>query len=106
MARTPTINIYLDDLRTAPPGFTIVRTIDECLLLMEEAEVAKLSLDYHLGAGRKADEVVEWIVRTGRWPKEIYFHSSDLSARHGMREYLAEHAPEGVILHEGPYSLH
>jgi Cyclic-phosphate processing Receiver domain len=93
------LNIFLDDLRTPSPGFTLVRNVEECLLLMAEVEVDKLSLDYHLGAGRTADEVTYWIVQTGRWPAEIYLHSSDLVARQRMLQYLAEHAPETVRIY-------
>lgn len=100
---TTWIDIYLDDLRSAPHGFTLVRTIEECLLLMEATKVRRLSLDYNLGAGRTADEVTKWIVQTGRWPREIFFHSSDFSARRRMHGYLEAHAPGDVVLHKGTY---
>lgn len=45
------MNIYLDDLRDCPSGFTIARTMEEAIRLLEENEVEILSLDH--GPGRK-----------------------------------------------------
>lgn len=103
MKRTGPLDLYLDDLRTPPPGFIVVRTIDECRLLLEETDVGRISLDYHLGNGRTADELTEWIVKTGHWPHEIYFHSSDIEARKRMYSYVSKYAPEHVLIHTGPY---
>ena len=43
------MNIYLDDLRDCPEGFTIARTMDEAITLFEQHEVDILSLDHDLG---------------------------------------------------------
>lgn len=43
------MNIYLDDLRDCPEGFTIARTVDEAIRLIESNEVDALSLDHDLG---------------------------------------------------------
>ena len=101
--QTYSLDVYLDDLRMPPPGFTVVRTIDECVLLLEETEVVRLSLDYHLGNGHTADEIARWIVETGHWPREIYLHSSDMGARQRLYSYLSHHAPSEVLVHTGPF---
>ena len=99
MSERRVFDLFLDDMRSAPPGYTLVRTIEECQMLLEEVVVHRLSLDYHLGDGRKADEVTAWIVKTGHWPQEIYLHSSDEGARLRMYHFLKDHAPSGVIVH-------
>lgn len=43
------MNVYVDDLRDCPEGFTIARTFEEAVTLLEQHEVDILSLDHDLG---------------------------------------------------------
>lgn len=51
--RRTLIHVYMDDLRRCPSGFTLVRTVDECIELLRISEVDILSLDYDMGPGEK-----------------------------------------------------
>ncbi|WP_342435735.1 cyclic-phosphate processing receiver domain-containing protein [Paenibacillus sp. FSL L8-0436] len=97
------INIYMDDLRKLPTGFTLARTTEECLLLLRECEVGILSLDYDMGPeDYNGAEVARRIVLEGLHPREIYLHTSSAAGRKEMYELLYAARPEGSVLHYGP----
>ncbi|WP_028561158.1 cyclic-phosphate processing receiver domain-containing protein [Paenibacillus pinihumi] len=97
------IHLYLDDYRRCPEGFVLALNVKECNLLVDEEEIGILSLDFDLGWGEPTGiEVVRHIVETGRYPKEVYLHTSSPAGKMQMYQYLSEHAPADVILHFGP----
>ncbi|MFB5265467.1 cyclic-phosphate processing receiver domain-containing protein [Paenibacillus enshidis] len=97
------MNLYMDDYRRCPQGFTLARNAEECLLLLQEYKVEILSLDYDLGPGEPTGlEVAAAIVREGLFPEQIYLHSSSLSGRRQMYEMLYGSLPEGVQLFNHP----
>lgn len=97
------INIYLDDVRPCPQGFVAARSAEECLLLFTLSEVNLLSLDFELGMGQPNGlAVVQGIIASGKYPREVYVHSSSLSGRAQMVYELRAAKPQGVIIHDGP----
>lgn len=97
------MNVYLDDLRPCPQGFTAARSAEECLLLLAECDVNVLSLDYELGYGLpNGFDVVTGMIVSGKFPKEIYVHSSSMMGRARMVQALRAAAPRGVAIHDGP----
>jgi hypothetical protein len=97
------INVYLDDYRPCPTGFTPAKNAEECKLLLEHEEVDILSLDYDLGWGQPTGlEVARYIVESGRYPRSIYFHTSSPEGRTQMVHLLLKHAPSHVNIHNGP----
>ena len=97
------IHVYLDDYRPKPEGFVLARTIEECVLLLDTEEIDILSLDYDLGWGQPTGfEAAMHIVATGRYPRRIYLHTSSPSGRMQMYGLLMEHAPQEVMLYNGP----
>ncbi|GGF63748.1 hypothetical protein GCM10010912_06050 [Paenibacillus albidus] len=99
------INVYMDDYRAMPHGFTLARTTEECLLLLRDCEVRVLSLDYDMGAADySGGEVARRIVLEGLYPREIYLHTSSPWGRKEMYETLYAAVPAGVVLHNGPMS--
>jgi hypothetical protein len=97
------INVYLDDVRPCPAGFVPAKSAEECLLLLQEDDVNMLSLDYELGYGvPNGYAVVEGIIISGKYPREVYVHSSSLMGRAQMVKALRGSAPDGVVIHDGP----
>lgn len=97
------INVFMDDYRKFPQGFTLARTTEECLLLLRECEVGVLSLDYDMGPGDyTGGEVARRIVREGLYPREIYLHTSSISGRKEMYEILYAAKPEGSLIYNSP----
>jgi hypothetical protein len=100
------INVYLDDIRPCPQGFVVARTAEDCLLLLAESEVNLLSLDFELGMGQPNGlAVVQGIIARGKFPKEIFVHSSSMLGRAQMVSALRAYNPPGVIIHDGPIAL-
>lgn len=94
------INVFLDDLRKCPPGFVLARNAEECMLLLAECDVNLLSLDHDLGTDEPTGyDVAAYIVRTGKFPREIYLHTSSDWGRARMFQLLYANRPEGVKVH-------
>jgi len=99
------INVYMDDFRKVPQGFTLARTTEECLMLLRDCEVNVLSLDHDMGpVDDNGSEVARLIVMEGLFPREIFLHTSSLWGRNEMYETLYAAKPEGMLLHNGPMS--
>jgi hypothetical protein len=97
------INVYLDDVRSCPRGFVVARSAEDCLVLLAENEVNLLSLDFELGLGQPNGlTVVHGIITSGKYPLEIFVHSSSLMGRAQMVHELRAVNPQGVIIHDGP----
>lgn len=108
------IDLWLDDMRPAPEGWTHVKTIDEAIALLYTGNVRHCSLDHDLGAcadcktlyGKTPEEwlhnsnfqtmpncehfgtgymLVRWMYETNTWPLEIpKVHSSNKEGRNKM----------------------
>lgn len=103
------LSIYLDDERTPPPGWLLVRWPEEVIALLMTCQVEALSLDHDLGDEgdeRTGYTVLQWLeeqVATCGFepPEEISVHSANASAAIKMRsaiasiERLAARAREG-----------
>jgi len=97
------IHVFLDDYRSCPKGFVPALSAEECKLLLDHEPVGVLSLDYDLGWAQPTGyEVVRHIVATGRYPQEIYLHTSSDAGRMQMYHLLMQNVPEGTKLYNGP----
>lgn len=81
------MRVYLDDERTPPEGWTLVRWPDEAIALLEQGDVEEISLDHDLGDDERGTgyDVVLWIERAvaqdGFIPPIMRVHSANSSAR-------------------------
>lgn len=99
------MHVYMDDFRPCPPGFVLARDIEECLLLLEEGDIEVLSLDYDLGWGQPTGlDLVQRMINSGLYAKEIYLHSSSPTGRLHMYQLLSQHVPDRVLLVHGALS--
>lgn len=97
------IHVYLDDYRSCPRGFVLALTAEQCKLLIDSETIGILSLDYDLGWSEPTGyEVVRHIVATGRYPQQVYLHTSSAAGRMQMYHELATHAPKEIKLVNGP----
>lgn len=87
------MRVFLDDERPAPPGWTLVRTAEEAIALLESGQVEQLSLDHDLGTpdGPTGYDVLVRIEKIlfdeqidFRVP-EIFLHTANSSGRDRMR---------------------
>ena len=81
------MKVYLDDERTPPEGWRLVRWPDEAIALLATGEVRELSLDHDLGDDERGTgyDVVLWIEEAvatrGFSPPDMKVHSANSSAR-------------------------
>lgn len=81
------MNVFLDDERVAPPGWTQCRWPDEVIELLQNSQVKALSLDHDLGDDDRGTgyQVLTWleqqVYQNGFVPPEsIVVHSANASA--------------------------
>ncbi|NIK76607.1 hypothetical protein FHS15_001732 [Paenibacillus castaneae] len=97
------IHVYLDDYRACPKGFVLASNAEECKQLLDLESIDILSLDYDLGWNEPTGyEVVRHIVDTGRYPKQIYLHTSSIAGRMQMYHLLSTNGPADMKLFNGP----
>lgn len=102
------MKIYLDDERTPPAGWTLVRWPAEAIELLSSNDVTHLSLDHDLGevdlilkVGRPGNaftgmEVLDWLeeqIFHGAWTKPlpvITIHSANPVAQQRMNQALTK----------------
>jgi ankyrin repeat protein len=98
------INLYVDDLRSTPSGFTIARTVDEAISIMRNNSVHILSLDHDLGMDDKGNllptgyDLVKYICEKGLKPaNKIYIHTDNVVGRKAMYDTLRAARRRGFI---------
>lgn len=97
------INLYVDDLRSTPPGFKIARTVEESINLIEKNQVHILSLDHDLGMDDKGNllptgyDLVKYICEKGLRMNRVYIHSDNPVGRENMFQTLLSSRKRGFI---------
>ena len=98
------MKVYLDDERTALPGWVQVRWPDEAIALLTQGEVAELSLDHDLGDDARGTgyDVLLWIEErvacAGFSPPVMRVHSANPAGRARMEAAIASIAQTAAIL--------
>ena len=86
------LKVYLDDERTPPEGWVLVKTPAQAIALLETGMVSHLSLDHDLGDDENVGtgyDVVLWMeeqffLHSYLPPQNITVHSANISARGKM----------------------
>lgn len=79
--------VYLDDVRTPPLGWTLVRNAEDCITLLKTTTIGIISLDHDLGENEKDGYTVAlWIeeraVNEPKWvPPLVLCHSDNPPGR-------------------------
>jgi len=107
------INIFLDDLRPCPEGFTWIKNADYLIHQFKccqdiKLEVNILSLDHDLGDNELTGyDFCKWLVEEGYenptiYPKVIYLHTANGVGRDNMYQLLNRYKPNWCKLHRSP----
>ena len=97
------MNVYVDDLRDCPKGFTIARTFEEAVTLLQQHEVDILSLDHDLGEDAEGNllptgyDLVKYFCEHGLRANKIYLHTDNPIGRENMYETLKGAKRRGFI---------
>ncbi len=98
------MNIWLDDQRKSPDGWTHLHNIDEVEMVMDFAInkddfcIEIMSFDFHLNHEKNGVDVMKYLAglcvqhKTSKfWPKKILYHSDDPQGIEVMREFEIYH---------------
>lgn len=65
------MKVFLDDCRSPPDGWVLVKTVPEAQELLRTGVVEELSLDNDLGSEElEGYKLVDWMAESGFWPKK------------------------------------
>ncbi len=83
------MDVWMDDLRPAPEGWTWVKTVEETISLLQAGEVEALSLDNDLGDDElEGYHVVDWLSENGKWPELLCVHTNNAVRGRYMRDVI------------------
>ncbi|WP_298936856.1 cyclic-phosphate processing receiver domain-containing protein [uncultured Ruegeria sp.] len=89
------MDVFLDDRRQTPLGWTRVYWPDQAIALLEAGGVTRISLDYDLGNEARGTglDVLHWLrraVEDGLQAPKIMIHTGDPHGRAEMQKVLDE----------------
>ncbi|WP_043932942.1 cyclic-phosphate processing receiver domain-containing protein [Bacillus sp. EB01] len=105
------ISVFLDDYRQPPTGYVLVKTIDECIELLERYPIHHLSLDHDLTDKRRNGlMLVQHMVKKGLFAGRITIHSANSVGGKAMYNHLKSAQanfswPSHVVLSMRPLPL-
>ncbi|MGG3890298.1 cyclic-phosphate processing receiver domain-containing protein [Metabacillus fastidiosus] len=97
------INLYVDDLRDCPKGFTVARNFKDAIYLLENQKVNILSLDHDLGEDENGNllptgyDLVKYFCENGLRSNKIYIHTDNGVGRENMYQTLKAAQRRGFI---------
>lgn len=97
------INVYVDDLRICPDGFTIARTYENAVELLINNNVDILSLDHDLGQyndgklRKTGYDLVKFICENNIKINKIYLHTDNPVGKDNMYETLEACKRRGIL---------
>jgi len=88
------MKIYIDDVRPAPEGWTLVKTFQELKALLISTvgqEIEEISFDHDLGDGHTGYDMIRWLSgnrnRLKRYPKKTTVHSMNPVGKKRIEDY-------------------
>ncbi|WP_309043204.1 cyclic-phosphate processing receiver domain-containing protein [Cytobacillus oceanisediminis] len=92
------MSVFLDDYRSAPEGYVLAETVDECMDLLQNFSIEHLSLDHDLvHPDRNGFLLVQLMVKEKLFAKRITIHSANSVGGKAMYKHLKQ-AQEDTIL--------
>lgn len=101
------VNLYVDDLRDIPEGFTGARNFEEAVEILKSHNVSIISLDHDLGEDvngnilKSGYDLVKWICENYETYNlkigDIYIHTDNPVGRENMYETLKAAKRRGFI---------
>ncbi|KIL51811.1 cyclic-phosphate processing receiver domain-containing protein [Jeotgalibacillus soli] len=100
------ISVFLDDYRSAPDGYVLVETIDECIELLKKFKIEHLSLDHDLlDRTRNGFMLVQMMIKEKLFANRITVHSANSGAGKAMYNSLKQAQHDSIMPHSTILSL-
>ncbi|HDR7792352.1 TPA: hypothetical protein QCY19_000885 [Bacillus luti] len=92
------MNVYMDDQRNCPFGYTLVTTVESAIQIVRKYEVNIVSLDFNMGWRQQNGlDFVETFCKEGLCANEIHLHTNDVIGMHKMKQRLEKGKEQGEI---------
>ncbi|WP_280389830.1 cyclic-phosphate processing receiver domain-containing protein [Nocardia wallacei] len=96
------MKLYVDDLRTPPDGWMVVRSSLEAIthlhLLRAHGETLDaLSLDHDLGGDDTTRPIMLWMCEHNWWPQAIYVHSANMVGADWLEGMADRYGPDHML---------
>ncbi|WP_235960531.1 cyclic-phosphate processing receiver domain-containing protein [Paenibacillus silvestris] len=101
--RIEPINLFVDDLRDCPVGFTLARNFEQAIEILRMNTIDILTLDHDLGEDEHGKELpngydlVKYFCEHGLRVNRIYLHTDNPVGRNNMYETLLAAQRRGFI---------
>lgn len=98
------MKIFVDDIREPPsPDWIICRNSDSAMLLIaifhsKGIAFEEISLDHDLGEEDNTRCIVNYFCTYNFWPKKIYVHTANFTAREWLEGTINRYAPENTLV--------
>ncbi len=81
--------LYLDDLRSCPPGYDVVRTVQEFKDYITKNGVPELiSFDHDLGGDETAMQCIHWLIDNDYRINDYNLHTANPVGRDNMESLI------------------
>ncbi|MGN1400817.1 MAG: cyclic-phosphate processing receiver domain-containing protein [Bacillus sp. (in: firmicutes)] len=106
------ISVFMDDYRLGPSDHILVKNIDDCLVYLENYQIAHLSLDHDLvSKHRNGYLLVQTMVERQLFADRITIHSANAPRGKAMFNYLKQaqkdlKMPQTIVVKLRPLPLH
>lgn len=91
------MKLYVDDVRTPPPGWGLARTVKEAIGTLEGGGVTEVSLDYFIGDGEGGTflPVAQYIAEMppDRRPHRVLLHTASDAGAAKLAQALGSKVP-------------
>ena len=95
------MKLFLDDIRREPAGYVLVRSFEDCIFELGTKDYDTVSLDYALGERFTGLDVLKWMVRNQKFPKNLNIQSTHGWGRAEMASYIRMYFPKGYLFTMG-----
>ena len=96
------VRIYIDDIRAAPPGWTVVRNSRVALIMIDglrqqQIKIDAISFDHDLGGDDTTRPVMYYLCEHDYWPERVYVHSANPVGIEYLEGMVLRYAPENTL---------
>jgi hypothetical protein len=89
-----TANLWLDDMRPAPTGWTWCKSVAEAQQILQSQTVVEMSFDHDLGQKQDGYDLAKWMAANNKWPqKRPTIHSQNPVGRANIEAVISRYGP-------------
>lgn len=96
------MRLYVDDLRSPPPGWTVVRNSKTALIMVDGMRIMNykfeaISFDHDLGGDDTTRSLMYYLCEHDYWPDKVYVHSANPVGVDYLEGMVLRYAPAGTL---------